>query len=346
MQDVEEVAFVGAGLNRPECVLSHESGCLFVSDWSEGGGVSVIWPDGHIGRILVSTPGRPMRPNGIALLPGGRFLFAHLGEEDGGVWRLESDGGVEPVVLEVDGAALPPTNFVYRDTLGRLWITVSTRLQPRALGYRGDVADGFLLLHDDRGTRIVAEGLGYANECAVHPSGEQIYVNETFARRTLAFAIGPDGGLGAVRVVAEYGEGTFPDGLTFDVEGGVWITSIVSNRVIRIAPDGRQETILEDCDPDHLGRVEAAFRAGRMGRPHLDTAHSRRLRNVSSLAFGGPDLRTAYLGCLLGHSIASFRSPVAGHPPAHWKFDLGTLTQRQPSQFADQPNHNQNPGPK
>ena len=35
------------------------------------------------------------------------------------------------------------------------------------------------------------------------------------------------------------------------------------------------------------------------------------LANISSLAFGGPDLRTAYLGCLLGDSIARFapRSP-------------------------------------
>jgi hypothetical protein len=55
-----------------------------------------------------------------------------------------------------------------------------------------------------------------------------------------------------------------------------------------------------------------------MGRPHLDQVVSRRLRNISSLAFGGADLRTGYLGCLLGDSIATFRSPVAGFPPAHW----------------------------
>jgi hypothetical protein len=57
-----------------------------------------------------------------------------------------------------------------------------------------------------------------------------------------------------------------------------------------------------------------------MGRAHLDNLPSRVLRNVSSLAFGGPDLRTAYVGCLLGDSIAVFDSPVAGHPPAHWRY--------------------------
>jgi hypothetical protein len=42
------------------------------------------------------------------------------------------------------------------------------------------------------------------------------------------------------------------------------------------------------------------------------------LQNISSLAFGGADRRTAYLGCLLGDRLACFRAPVAGHPPPHW----------------------------
>jgi len=98
----------------------------------------------------------------------------------------------------------------------------------------------------------------------------------------------------------------------------VWITSIVSNRVIRVAPDGSQQLMLEDSDPAHLAWVEQAFREGEMGRPHLDGIESRRLKNISSLAFGGPDLRTAYLGCLLGDALAVFRSPIAGALPVHW----------------------------
>jgi len=90
--------------------------------------------------------------------------------------------------------------------------------------------------------------------------------------------------------------------------------------VIRVAPDGTQETILEDNDPAHLAWVEEAFQAGTMGRPHLDTVKSARLKSVSSLAFGGADLRTAYLGCLLGDSIAAFRVPVPGSPPVHWLY--------------------------
>ncbi len=325
MLDLQDVSFVGAGLNRPECVLCHASGRLFVSDWTGSGGVSIIERDGRVRRILARDCPEPLRPNGIALLPGGGFLLAHLGATEGGVWRLDPDGRSEAVVTEVEGAALPPTNFVCRDSHGRLWITVSTRCRPRDRAYRGDVADGFVVLADGDGVRIVAEDLGYTNECCLHPGGDKLYVNETFARRLTAFDIGPRGELSNRTTVAEFGAATFPDGLTFDREGGAWITSVVSNRVLRIAPDGEQQILLEDSDNAHLARVEDAFRAGRMGRPHLDTIESRRLRNISSLAFGGEDLRTAYLGCLLGEAIATFRAPVAGLPPLHWSFDLGPL---------------------
>ena len=210
--------------------------------------------------------------------------------------------------MELAGEPLPPTNYVHVDARERVWLTVSTRLAPRSLGYRADHGDGFIVLLDEGGARIVADGLGYANECLIHPEREQLYVNETFARRLVRFDVAADGGLSNKTVVARFGPGTFPDGLTFDAEGGIWITSIVSNRIIRVDPSGGQEVVLEDSDPDHLDWVEQAYRSGTMGRRHLDRAAGRRLKNISSLAFGGPDLRSVYLGCLLGDSIATFRS--------------------------------------
>jgi hypothetical protein len=88
--------------------------------------------------------------------------------------------------------------------------------------------------------------------------------------------------------------------------------------VIRVAPDGAQQLVLEDADAAHVAWCEAAFQAGTLGRPHLDQAAGKVLKNVSSLAFGGADRRTVILGCLLGDALATFASPVAGQPPAHW----------------------------
>ena len=314
--DLDDVEFLGAGLVRPECVLCTKAGALFVSDWD--GGVTRIGPDGGQQRILAPASAG-LRPNGIALSRDGSFLIAHLGETEGGVFRLRRDGGLEPVLIEVAGEALPPTNFVMEDALGRLWITVSTPRAPRDLGYRRDLAEGFIVLLDQRGARVVARDLGYTNEVQIDPSGEWLYVNETFGRRLSRFRIGANGGLSERQTVTEFGLGTFPDGLAFDCEGAAWVVSIVSNRVIRVDREGRQEILLEDSDAEHLAWVEAAYEAGTLGRPHLDRAASRRLRNVSSLAFGGPDLKTVTLGCLLGDSLARFRSPVAGWPLPHWE---------------------------
>ena len=47
--------------------------------------------------------------------------------------------------------------------------------------------------------------------------------------------------------------------------------------------------------------------AGRVGRRQF----------AAVLAFGGPDLRTAYLGCLFHTGISAWQAPVAGAPPGH-----------------------------
>jgi sugar lactone lactonase YvrE len=310
MIPLESLGFHGTGLQRPECVLCTGDGRLHVADWR--GGVTVIEPDG--GQQTILADGMELRPNGIAIMPDGSWLLADLGR--GGVFRLHPDGRAEPHLLEVDGRRIPPTNFVHLDAEGRVWATISTRRDPRSLGYRPDCDDGFIVLLEGGRARLVADGLGFTNECVAR--GGFLYVNETFGRRTSRFPIRADG-LGDREVIASYGHGTYPDGLTFDEEGGIWITSVVSNRVIRVHADGRQEIVLEDSDPGHVAWVEEAYLAHRMDRPHLDRIESRVLRNISSLAFGGEDLRTAYLGCLLGDRIASFRSEVRGAPTPHWR---------------------------
>jgi len=314
---LDQLAHLGLGLKRPECVLATASGSLYTADWR--GGVAHLLPDGSQRLYAGTLPdGGELRPNGIALLADGSFLLAHLGQDDGGVFRLQRSGQVEPWLRQVEGVDLPPTNFVIQDGQGRTWITVSTRLKPRALGYRRSCSDGFIVRVDARGAAIVADGLGYTNEVAIDASGRWLYVNETFARRLTRFALREDGSLGPREVVTEFGPGTFPDGLAFDAQGDLWVVSIVSNRLIRVRPDGSQQVWLEDAEAEHLAWVEQAFEAGAMDRPHLDGIKSRVLRNISSIAFAGPDLRTGVLGCLLGDRLATLAMPAPGLQPVHW----------------------------
>lgn len=328
MIDLSDIDFIGSGLRRPECVLAHSSGLLIVPDWTDAGGVSLVSPHGvAIRHLAIDRPEHdPLRPNGIALENGGCVLLAHLGETTGGVFRLHPDGTTTTVLDEIDGQELPPCNFVVSDGGSGTFLTVSTRRIPRALGYRKDVDDGFIVHIPYRGkARIVADGLGYTNECMLHPSGRWLYVNETFVRRLSRFKVSGRGKLGKRETVCEFGAGMFPDGLAFDETGNAWVTSLVSNRVVSVSPDGQQDIWIEDVDPEHLTWVEEAYQASDMGRPHLDDIKSQRLSNISNLAFGGRDLKTAYLGCLLGDSIASFASPVAGLPLPHWTADIEPL---------------------
>jgi hypothetical protein len=107
----DSLAAFGTGLARPECVVCLQSGVV-VSDWR--GGVTFIGPDGSQRSWLAESLPFALRPNGIA--PSGRntVLVAHLGDT-GGVWELSAAGRATPVLTEVDGIPLPPTNFVIRD---------------------------------------------------------------------------------------------------------------------------------------------------------------------------------------------------------------------------------------
>lgn len=297
----------GRDLHRPECVHCTAQGDVFVSDWR--GGVTRIRADGS---QQLFKGDRAVKTNGFAILPDRSFLLAHLGDDDGGVFRLASDGAFSVFLDD-----LPPTNFVHAhgDTV---YVTVSTRLVPRTLARKPGYADGFIVCVDRRGTRVVAEGLGYTNECKVDPTRKWLYVNETFGKRLSRFALRPDGDLGARETVAEFGAGTFPDGLDFDAEGGVWITSVFSNRLIRIAPGGEQRVLLEDNDSRFVARIEEQFARGELVQDVHPEVPAKLIRNLSSSAFGGEDLRTLYLGCLQDSRIYRMPSPVAGARPPHW----------------------------
>ncbi|MEL0636445.1 SMP-30/gluconolactonase/LRE family protein [Marinomonas sp. TI.3.20] len=319
MHTLDQITLIGEGLKRPECVLTNADKRIFTANWD--GGVSIIEPDGSQWSLLANQQGFDLKPNGICLLENGDFLIAHLGNEDGGVYRLQQDGKLSPFLLEINGQPLPPTNYVHLDFQGRIWITVSTRTQPRADAYRSDVSDGFVILCEKGTARIVADNLGYTNECIASPDGKFLYVNETFSRRLTRFSIAENGDLSEITTIATFGAGVFPDGLVFDAEGNYWITSIVSNQVIRVSKDGTsQETMLIDVDKNHLAWVEEAFQNHSMGRPHLDNVKSSLLQNISSLAFGGDNLNTLYFGCLLGHQVASLTQSVKGLAPSHWNF--------------------------
>jgi sugar lactone lactonase YvrE len=320
---LDDVQVLGSGLSRPECVACTAAGAIWVSHALPRGGGGVARLDAAgTPHPIVAGAGAPadLMPNGWSMAADGSFLISNLGDS-GGVWRLAPDGGCTPVLLEVDGLAVPPVNFVHLDEQARLWVSVSTWRIPRDRAFHKEVADGFVILADADGgnPRIVADGLGYTNEVKVDPSGRYLYANETMARRLSRFPIGGRG-LGPRQTVVDYLDGIIPDGFEFDAAGGVWCASVMSNRLLRVDPHGSQHVILEDCDPRRVAEGMAHWHAGTFTREHMNMGGARRLRNIASVAFGGPDLKTVYLGSLAGEGLFTFRSPIAGAKPPHWGY--------------------------
>lgn len=278
---------IGTGLSRPECVLAERDGTLWVSD--NRATACRISPDGT--QQLFGNAGGT--PNGLALCPDGTLYAADI--ENGLVLAIDRDGTERAVLDEIHGQPLGAVNFPYIDDVGNLWVTVSTRTQPRSAAKEYPVADGYILRIDQSGPAIVAEGLFFTNEVRIDPSGHYLYVAETTAGRISRHPIQSDGTLGNSETMgkAPLFPGAAVDGLAFDSDGNLWVTELTRNAIFVLDSLGREHLAFEDP----TGEI---------------------LKEPSSLAFGGPDLRTLFVGTLGLDHIVSFQAPVAGHPMSHW----------------------------
>lgn len=309
----------GAGLSRPECVVTTRSGDLFVSDSKHA--VKRLNSSGD-GVALVESVPDDFMCNGFSLTPDRHCLIANLGNS-GGVWRLHPERGLEPEIMEVEGVAVPPANYVNAvqengETV--LWVSVSTSRVPRELSFGRTQADGFIFRADSSGVRVVADGLGFTNENKLHPGGDWLYVNETIARRMSRFQVLQGGALGPRETVIEFEDGIWPDGFEFDADGGIWVASVVSNRLIRLDPDGSLSTVIDDANPEAVANAEASYDNDTFSRDNIDAGRLGRLGNLASINFGGPDLKTVFLGSLFNDHLLTFRSPVAGAKPHHFEY--------------------------
>src|SRR5688572_981955 len=89
-----DLAQIGSGLNRPECVLAARDGSLYTGDWTLG--IARIAADGTAGpAVATELIAQGFRPNGIAMTADGDFLFANMGKA-GGVWRVGRRGEARP----------------------------------------------------------------------------------------------------------------------------------------------------------------------------------------------------------------------------------------------------------
>jgi gluconolactonase len=327
--DPVTIQTIGSGLARPECILAERDGSLWSAD--ARGGVVHIRPDGSQRLIPAPDAGHSdldqdrapnlfggTLPNGLAFARNGDLLIANFGTD---ALEVMTRNGCRRILCDrIDGMPLGKVNFVLRDSRDRLWITISTRINPWSKAICSRQADGYIALIDEHGPRVVADGFVFANEIRFDATEEWLYVAETCARRVTRLRVGDDGSLHDRQVFgpSSLGSGAI-DGIAFDVYGNLWATMIFADRVVAITPEGDLQTLFEDGDRLAAARFDAELDTGNPVSLETMAATGGKIAPLlTSVTFGGSDLRTVYLGSLKGSTIPYFRSPVAGLPMVHW----------------------------
>ena len=197
-----------------------------------------------------------------------------------GLHRFAPDSGAFAMLIEVEPEK--PRNRLNDgtvDSAGRLWFGTMDDGQHEKSGAFYRYAGGQL-------ARAGIDGVCITNGPAISPDGGTLYWVDTLKGKISACEIDDDGTLGSSRefVTIRPDEG-HPDGPTIDSEGHLWISLYGGWEARRYSPAGE----LTD-------------------RVRFPVA------NITKIAFGGPDLRTAYATTARQELTAEEleRQPLAG----------------------------------
>jgi gluconolactonase len=258
---------------------------------------------------------------------GRGLLFSDV--QNGGVFCLDASGAVTTVVehrrgiggiaLHEDGGLIVSgRNIAYKgparagttvllerdddiigfndlttDARGRIYVG-SLGASPFEAGAWENPKTGWLHVIDvDGSSRRIADGIRLTNGLGVSPDGRRLYHSDSRAAIVGVYDVAADGGVGPRRVFARVETG-IPDGLAVSVDGAVWVALAHGGAVIAYDADGTERE--------------------RLACP---------LPMVTSVCFGGPDLKDLYVvtgsagsGRDDAGSVFRVRAGVAGLPVA------------------------------
>ncbi len=342
----EAIGYLGADLQRPECILTEKDGTIWTAD--ARGGVMKINTDGSQ-QLIIGDAGFGMPdtgtaaisgnqntlsyiqndhrryiqaagslPNGLCFDTNGDFIIANWGTNH--LERMTRDGRkLTTLITEIDGRSLGKTNFPLRDAKGRIWFSVTTQTEPWSDQINTRATDGYIALMDEKGVRIVADGFCGTNEIRFDDKEEWLYVVESTGWKISRLRVQPDGRLTNREVYGPSQLDGFPDGFAFDAFGNLWVTLIFTDMLIAITPGGEVLTILDDSHPETKKKLFEAYDNHVVSPAILGVTKGTIAPWMASLSFGGADLKTVYLGSLRGTTIPFFKCPVAGQKMIHWK---------------------------
>lgn len=297
------------GLRFPEGPVALEDGSVLVVEIA-GRALTRVTPDGRK-QVVAKLQGGP---NGAALGPDGWVYVCNSGgwrytreasgwqrptgqaRRGGWIERIQlTTGKVERLYQSCDGRPLRAPNDLVFDRHGGFYFSDHGKRLPhvRRLG-------GVYYAKAD-GSRIVetVAGIPTPNGVGLSADGRTLYVADTLTRTIWAFDLvepgrirqqgwpSPQGG----RLIAGLSDTNFPDSLAIDSAGNICVASFNHCGVWEISPDGRRR----------------AFRP----LPEF---------YATNIAFGGPDLRTAFVTLSSTGRLIAFRWPRPGLPLPYVNF--------------------------
>ncbi len=333
--DRAQIKTIGHDLQRPECILAERDGTLWAAD--ARGGVTRIAADGtqrFIGQTadarfaaaaaatsdeLENKYTTGTLPNGLAFAANGDILISNFGTDC--LELMTRDGATRVLYDRIDGQPIGKVNFVLRDSKDRVWITVSTRVNPWTTAASSRVQDGYIAVVERGVLRVVADGFFFTNEIRLDAREEWLYIVETTGPHITRMRVreGAQGvELAEREVFGPQHLGGFPDGIAFDSFGNLWCTLVMVDQLIALTLQGDKLLLLDDGDAAASKTLLDHMAAGTVTADDMMKARGTVAPWMASITFGGPDLRTAYIGSLMATTIPYFSSPVAGLPMVHW----------------------------
>ncbi|MGB6058643.1 MAG: SMP-30/gluconolactonase/LRE family protein [Microthrixaceae bacterium] len=280
-----EFRTIADGLKFPEGPVAFDDGSVMVVEIA-GERLTRVDADGST-EVLAAIPGGP---NGAAVGPdgwiwitnnGGCFEYIDLGGmlipggvptgwTGGSIQRVNpADGTVETVYTECDGWPLRAPNDLVFDSTGGFWFTDhGVRLERSS-----DRTGVFYASSDGTSITEVIFPLDAPNGVGLSPSGDKLYVAETHTGRVWQWNVPEPGKAVGEGLLAPHGGllvglpgHQLLDSLAVDSEGYVCVGTIVNGGITVISPSGDSV--------EHIA-VEDVL--------------------VTNIAFGGPEMRTAYI---------------------------------------------------
>jgi gluconolactonase len=271
---VSEVRNFATGLDHPECVAVARDGTLYAG--GEAGQVYRISADGKRVEVLANTGGFCL---GITLDRQGNIYVCDCGRR--ALLKVRQNGEVTVIADSAGGKRFVNPNFSVFDSKGNLYFSDSGEWkQANGVIYR---------LGADGNLELFAPGpFHFANGLALDAAESYLYVVESNLDRVVRMEIKAEGAAGAPQVYAE-GMARVPDGLAFDAEGNLYVTTYASNCIYRVSPDRSVKLLCQD--------VENLF-----------------LCQATNCAFGGPGFDQLYVGNLGRDHISVLDLKIKGQP--------------------------------